>query len=55
MRVQPFARAGIGLAMLTLVLFTAARISGRVVFAIGATCAGVLSIICSAISMIIGE
>ena len=55
MRVQPFARAGIGLAMLALVLLTAARISGRVGLAVGSACAGVLSIICSAISMIIGE
>ena len=55
MRRRPFVSAGIGLAMLTLVLFAAARISGRVGLAVGSTCAGVLSIICSAISLIIGE
>ena len=50
-----FKIAGIGLAMLSLVLLTAARISGRVGLAIGAACAGALSIICSAVSWIIGE
>ena len=34
---------------------TAARLSGRVGLAIGAACAGALSIICSAVSWIIGE
>lgn len=55
MRGRPFVCAGIGLAMLTLVLLTAARISGRVGLAAGAACTGVLSIICSAVSLIIGE
>ena len=55
MRGRPFASAGISLAMLALVLLAAARISGRAGLAVGSACAGVLSIVCSEISVIIGE